>query len=74
MSYKGKNKKIMKTMKQWSGTIMMSNRKELVLCKPSSSGWETETIIPTLKLTDKSKKEEYVTYDGGHLFTLEVVY
>jgi len=25
-------------------------------------------------LTDKSKKEEYVTYDGGHLFTLEVVY
>ena len=36
--------------------------------------WETETIIPTLKLTDKSKKEEYVTYDGGHLFTLEVIY
>ena len=36
--------------------------------------WETETIIPTLKLTDKSKKEEYITYDGGHLFTLEVVY
>ena len=36
--------------------------------------WETETIIPTLKLSDKSKKEEYVTYDGGHLFTLEVVY
>ena len=36
--------------------------------------WETETIIPTLKLTDKSKKEEYVTYDDGHLFTLEVVY
>ena len=36
--------------------------------------WETETIIPTLKLTDKSKKEEYVTYDGSHLFTLEVVY
>mgnify|MGYP001280090315 CR=1 FL=1 len=36
--------------------------------------WETETIIPTLKLTDKSKKEEYVTYDGGHLYTLEVVY
>ena len=36
--------------------------------------WETETIIPTLKLTDKSKKKEYVTYDGGHLFNLEVVY
>ena len=36
--------------------------------------WETETITPTLKLTDKSKKEEYVTYDGGHLFTLEEVY
>ena len=36
--------------------------------------WETETVIPTLKLTDKSKKEEYITYDGGHLFTLEVVY
>ena len=36
--------------------------------------WETETVIPTLKLTDKNKKEEYVTYDGGHLFTLEVVY
>ena len=36
--------------------------------------WETETVIPTLKLTDKSKKEKYVTYDGGHLFTLEVVY
>ena len=36
--------------------------------------WETETIFPTLKLTDKSKKEEFVAYDGGHLFTLEVVY
>ena len=36
--------------------------------------WETETIFPTLKLTDNSKKEEYVAYDGGHLFTLEVVY
>ena len=36
--------------------------------------WETETITPTLMLTDKSKKEEYVTYDGGHLFTLEVIY
>ena len=36
--------------------------------------WETETITPTLMLTDKNKKEEYVTYDGGHLFTLEVVY
>ena len=36
--------------------------------------WETETVIPTLKLIDKSKKEEYVTYDGGHLFTLEVIY
>ena len=36
--------------------------------------WETETITPTLMLTDKSKKEEYVTYDSGHLFTLEVVY
>ena len=36
--------------------------------------WETETVIPTLKLTDKSKKEEHVTYNSGHLFTLEVVY
>ena len=36
--------------------------------------WETETIFPTLKLTDKSKKEEFVAYDGGHLFTLEVIY
>ena len=36
--------------------------------------WETETVIPTLKLIDISKKEEYVTYDGGHLFTLEVIY
>ncbi len=36
--------------------------------------WETETITPTLKLTDKSKKEEFITYDGGHLFTLEVAY
>ena len=36
--------------------------------------WETETITPTLMLTYESKKEEYVTYDGGHLFTLEVAY
>ena len=36
--------------------------------------WETETVIPTLKLTDKSEKEENVTYDGGHLFTLELDY
>ena len=36
--------------------------------------WETETIFPTLKLTDKSKKKEYVAYDGGRLFALELVY
>jgi hypothetical protein len=45
MNYKGKNKKIIKTMNKWSGTIMMSNRKEIVLCSPSSSGWETETVM-----------------------------
>tara|TARA_B100000579_G_C22788132_1_gene832993 strand:+ start:616 stop:1587 length:972 start_codon:yes stop_codon:yes gene_type:complete len=45
MNYKGKNKKILKTMNKWSGTILMSNRKELVLCSPSSTGWETETIM-----------------------------
>ena len=36
--------------------------------------WETETVIPTLKLTDKSKKEEYLTYSVVHFFNLEVVY
>ena len=36
--------------------------------------WETETIIPTLKLTDKSKKEEFVEFNGGDFFTLEISY
>ena len=36
--------------------------------------WETETVIPTLKLTDKSKKEESVEFNGGDFFTLEVSY
>jgi len=31
-------------------------------------------LLFPFSLIFKSKKEEYVTYDGGHLFTLEVVY
>ena len=36
--------------------------------------WETETIFPKLKITDKSKKEEFIEFNGGDFFTLEVVY
>ena len=36
--------------------------------------WETETIFPTLKITDKSKKEEFVEFNGGDFFSLEMVY
>jgi len=36
--------------------------------------WETETIFPTLSITDKSKKEESVEFNGGDFFTLEVSY
>ena len=36
--------------------------------------WETETIFPTLSITDKSKKEESVEFNGGDFFTLEVLY
>ena len=36
--------------------------------------WETETIFPTLKITDKSKKEEFIEFNGGDFFSLEMVY
>ena len=36
--------------------------------------WETETIFPTLKITDKSKKDEFVEFNGGDFFTLEIIY
>ena len=36
--------------------------------------WETETIFPTLTIIDKSKKEEFVEFNGGDFFTLEMVY
>tara|TARA_B100000427_G_scaffold149937_1_gene124765 strand:- start:235 stop:636 length:402 start_codon:yes stop_codon:yes gene_type:complete len=36
--------------------------------------WETETIFPTLKITDKSKKEEFVEFNEGDFFTLEISY
>ena len=36
--------------------------------------WETETIFPTLKITDKSKKEEFIVFNGGDFFSLEMVY
>ena len=36
--------------------------------------WETETIFPTLKITDKSKKEEFVEFNEGDFFTLEMIY
>ena len=36
--------------------------------------WETETVFPTLKITDKSKKEEFVDFNEGDFFTLEVSY
>ena len=35
--------------------------------------WETEKITPTLMRTEKSKKEEYVTYESGEQYTIEVV-
>ena len=36
--------------------------------------WETETIFPTLKITDKSKKEEFIEFNGCDFFSLEMVY
>ena len=36
--------------------------------------WETETVFPTIKLTDKSKKSELIEFNGGHLFTVEIIY
>ena len=36
--------------------------------------WETETIFPTLKITDKSKKDQFVEFNGGDFFTLEMIY
>ena len=36
--------------------------------------WETETVFPTLKITDKNKKEEFIEFNGGDFFTLEMVY
>ena len=36
--------------------------------------WETETVFPTIKLTDKTKKSEYIEFNSGHLFTLEIIY
>ena len=36
--------------------------------------WETETIFPTLKISDKSKKDEFVEFNGGDFFTLEMIY
>jgi len=36
--------------------------------------WETETVFPTIKLTDKSKKSEFIEFTGGHLFTVEIIY
>ena len=36
--------------------------------------WETEPIFPTLKITDKSKKEEFVEFNEGDFFTLEISY
>ena len=36
--------------------------------------WETETIFPTLTISDKSKKEEFVEFNEGDFFTLEVSY
>ena len=30
--------------------------------------WETETIFPTLKISDISKKEEFVEVNGGDFF------
>ena len=36
--------------------------------------WETETIFPTLKISDKSKKDEFVEFNGGDFFRLEISY
>jgi len=36
--------------------------------------WEMETMLPTLKIVGKGKKEEYINFQGGDFFGLELVY
>ena len=36
--------------------------------------WETETIFPTLKISDKSKKDELVEFNAGDFIRLEISY
>ena len=45
MNYNGKDKKILKQLRGWDGNVLMSNKKELVLCKPTAQGWDSDVIM-----------------------------
>ena len=45
MNYNGKDKKILKQLRGWDGNVLMSNKKELVLCKPTDQGWDSDIIM-----------------------------
>jgi len=58
--------------------ILMSNNKELLLCKPSKRGWNTETLLnyECLTLRDSARQfsEEMSTILVNHIETLEPGY
>ena len=58
--------------------ILMSNNKELLLCKPSKRGWNTETLLnyECLALRDSARQfsEEMSTILVNHIETLEPGY
>jgi hypothetical protein len=45
MVYSGKSHKMKKILKKWDSPCLISNAKHFLMLKPSSSGWNTETIM-----------------------------
>lgn len=43
--YSGKHRKIAKILKKWDSPCLMSNAKHFLMLKPTSEGWDTETIM-----------------------------
>ena len=46
VNYQGCKNAVKKTMREYKKSpIMMSNSKEILMCKPTSKGWKTETLL-----------------------------
>ena len=45
MDYNGKNKAVRRVINKWASPLLLSNKKEMVVCSPSPKGWVSKRVM-----------------------------